>query len=86
MVWAQGSLISTDQDNKIFSWSPDYKAHLLKGDPHTSVVNLLAANATHLFSASVDGTIKRSGSVGDNIFEFQASNKLESTLLALAIG
>jgi len=58
----------------------------VRGDPHTSVVNLLTANSTHLFSASVDGTIKRAGSVGEHILEFQASNKLESTLVALVVG
>jgi hypothetical protein len=74
MVWANGTLVSSDQENKVFSWSPDYKAHLVRGDPHTSNVTLLVADATHLYTASVDGTIKRSGKVaageGEHTFEY----------------
>jgi hypothetical protein len=54
---ANGTLISSDQDGKIFSWSKDAapQAENFSGEGHASNVILLTANGETVFSASVDG-------------------------------
>ena len=49
-------------------------------------MNLLATDSTYLYSASADGTIKKSGNSDKHVFEFGLSNKLESMPIALAVG
>ena len=45
MCWANGTLVSTDQENKIFTWSvADCKASIVRGEPHTCSVSLLVAD------------------------------------------
>jgi WD40 repeat protein len=80
-------LVSSDQDGKVFSWGKDSgvpKADLVGGEQHTCNVTLLANFGDTLFSASVDGSIKKAHKSGDSSFEFKHSVKITGAPIAIS--
>lgn len=86
---ANGVLISSDQDGKVFSWSKGptgaTQASLFSGEGHTLNVALLTTFGDLVFSASSDGSIKKSiKKEEDQTFEFKATAKITGTPISIS--
>ena len=72
-MFANGNLISGDQDGKIFSWgtTEELRARLFEGEGHSTVISHLVSFENLVFSGSVDGTIKKSEGLSEGRFEYK---------------
>jgi WD40 repeat protein len=81
------SIISGDTDGKIFSWSLDtLKASPIEGPSHPTTITSIHTDGSHFYSVSVDGTVKKAESSGDNRFKFVSSIKFDIAPLQLSGG
>ncbi|CDW71723.1 wd repeat-containing protein 1 [Stylonychia lemnae] len=87
MTLAKTTLISADQDGKIFSWSNEIEADLFHGEGHSMTVSILISADDVVYSFSTDGLLKRSERLGDShSFEFKNQVKLEGSPVAAHLG
>mmetsp|Transcript_3605 Transcript_3605/g.2656 ORF Transcript_3605/g.2656 Transcript_3605/m.2656 type:complete len:173 (-) Transcript_3605:342-860(-) len=71
-------LISSDQSGRILCWTTTtFHPTVVKGEVHTSSVSQLVVHGGSLFSASVDGTLKKSMMVSEGQFEVAKTKKFE---------
>lgn len=88
LVFADGVLVSSDIDGKIFSWNREFAipiAESFKGDGQTNTISILASSNDIVFSGTSDGTIKRSFRVSpdSHIYEYKNTVKVSAAPLAV---
>ena len=88
LAFADGILVSSDIDGKIFSWTRDTVIPLaasFKGDGQTIAISILESSNDIVFSGIADGTIKRSFRVSpdSHIYEYKNSVKVSAAPLAV---
>ncbi len=88
LAFADGILVSSDIDGKIFSWTRDTViplAESFKGDGQTISISILASCNDIVFSGIADGTIKRSFRVSQDshIYEYKNAVKVSAAPLAV---
>ena len=93
MLTIGSHLVSADADSKILLWSTVSQESLtpskIKGTPHTTTITSIATDGVSLYSASIDGVLKKAmpKESGSSEFEYVAEKKFEGeTIEGLVAG
>lgn len=79
-----GQIISADLDGRVISWNKELKGQQLEGVEKLVELTFLTSNKNHIYTAGVDGILRKTSKAEGDSFTFTSSEKLD-IILSLAI-